>query len=108
MSDLSVPAITARLTTRRFGRPTLYFAAIGSTNDVLRERAAAGAAEGALAVADEQTAGRGRAGRAWWAPPGSALLFSLLLRPPLPAARAAQTTMCLGLGALAGIEAVTG
>jgi len=38
--------------------------------------------EGALVVADHQTAGRGRLGRSWEAPPGKALLFSILLRPP--------------------------
>ena len=38
--------------------------------------------EGALVVADHQTAGRGRLGRSWEAPPGTALLFSVLLRPP--------------------------
>ena len=71
------------------------------------ERAAAGAAEGLLVIADEQTAGRGRLDRRWWAPPGSSLLMSLLLRPPLPASHAGQLTMCLGLAAVEGIEAVT-
>lgn len=44
----------------------------------------AGAPEGATVVAEEQTAGRGRLGRTWFAPPGTALLVSVLLRPPLP------------------------
>jgi BirA family biotin operon repressor/biotin-[acetyl-CoA-carboxylase] ligase len=47
------------------------------------ELAEAGVPEGATVVADEQTAGRGRLGRAWVAPPGSALLVSVVLRPPL-------------------------
>jgi BirA family transcriptional regulator, biotin operon repressor / biotin---[acetyl-CoA-carboxylase] ligase len=47
------------------------------------ELAEAGVPEGATVVADEQTAGRGRLGRAWLAPPGSALLVSVVLRPPL-------------------------
>jgi BirA family transcriptional regulator, biotin operon repressor / biotin---[acetyl-CoA-carboxylase] ligase len=106
--DLSAQAIMDRLTTVRLGRPALYFAQAGSTNDVVREAALAGAPEGLLAVADEQTRGRGRLGRSWWAPPGSSLMLSLLLRPPLPPEEAGQTTMCLGLGALDGIEAVTG
>jgi BirA family transcriptional regulator, biotin operon repressor / biotin---[acetyl-CoA-carboxylase] ligase len=108
LTDLSAQAIADRLTTGRFGRPVLYFAQTGSTNDVVREAALAGAAEGLLAGADEQTRGRGRIGRSWWAPPGSSLMLSLLVRPPLPPERAGQTTMCLGLGALDGIEAVTG
>ena len=108
MSDLSAEAIAAALTTRRLGRPVLYFPRTGSTNDVAHERAAAGAAEGLLVIADEQTAGRGRLDRRWWAPPGSSLLMSLLLRPVLPPDRAGQLTMCLGLAAVEGIEAVTG
>jgi BirA family biotin operon repressor/biotin-[acetyl-CoA-carboxylase] ligase len=108
MSDLSAEAIAGALTTRRLGRPVLYFPRIGSTNDVAHERAAAGAAEGLLVIADEQTAGRGRLDRRWWAPPGSSLLMSLLLRPALPPDQAGRLTMCLGLAAVEAIEAVTG
>lgn len=57
------------------------FAAVGSTNDVVRSWLADGTPEVCLAVADEQTAGRGRDGRAWVAPPGAALLLSLGFRP---------------------------
>lgn len=98
----------AALTTQRLGRSTLYFPRTGSTNDVAHERAAAGAPDGLLVIADEQTAGRGRLDRRWWAPPGGSLLLSLLLRPALPLDRAGQLTMCLGVAAVEGIEAVTG
>jgi BirA family biotin operon repressor/biotin-[acetyl-CoA-carboxylase] ligase len=54
---------------------------IGSTNDAVRAWLAAGTPEVCLAVADEQTAGRGRAGRTWTAPPGAALLLSAGFRP---------------------------
>ncbi len=57
------------------------FAAVGSTNDVVREWLADGTPEVCLAVADEQTAGRGRSGRSWLAPAGRALLLSLGFRP---------------------------
>jgi BirA family biotin operon repressor/biotin-[acetyl-CoA-carboxylase] ligase len=108
MSDLSSATIEAALTTRRLGRPVLYLPAAGSTNNVAHERAAV-AAEGLLVVADEQTAGRGRLERTWWAPPGASLLISLLLRPPqLPARLAGQLPMCLGLAAVEGIAQVTG
>ena len=53
-----------------------------STQDVVRAAARAGAAEGFCCVAGEQTAGRGRQGRSWTAPAGTALLASILLRPP--------------------------
>jgi len=105
MSDLSGATIAAALTTRRLGRPALYFPRVGSTNDVAHERAA-GAADGLLVVADEQTAGRGRLERTWWAPPGACLLMSLLLRPALPARRASQLPMCLGLATVEGIAQV--
>jgi BirA family transcriptional regulator, biotin operon repressor / biotin---[acetyl-CoA-carboxylase] ligase len=57
------------------------FAVVGSTNDVVRDWLTAGTPEVCLAVADEQTAGRGREGRSWVAPAGGALLLSLGFRP---------------------------
>jgi BirA family biotin operon repressor/biotin-[acetyl-CoA-carboxylase] ligase len=57
------------------------FAVVGSTNDVVRGWLAAGEPEVCLAVADRQSAGRGRAGRTWQAPDGAALLISLGFRP---------------------------
>jgi BirA family transcriptional regulator, biotin operon repressor / biotin---[acetyl-CoA-carboxylase] ligase len=67
--------------TTRFGSPRRHSRQIGSTNTVARELAAAGAPHGTVVTADEQTAGRGRQGRTWTAPPGSALLYSAVLRP---------------------------
>jgi BirA family transcriptional regulator, biotin operon repressor / biotin---[acetyl-CoA-carboxylase] ligase len=69
------------------GRPRLHLRATSSTNDRARTLAASGAPHGTLVTATEQTAGRGRQGRTWAAPPGRALLCSLLLRdydPLLP------------------------
>jgi BirA family biotin operon repressor/biotin-[acetyl-CoA-carboxylase] ligase len=57
------------------------FAVVGSTNDVVRSWLAEGTPEVCLAVADEQSAGRGREGRTWTAPAGAALLLSLGFRP---------------------------
>ena len=57
------------------------FVEVGSTNDVVRAWLAAGEPEVCLAVADRQSAGRGRAGRTWVAPEGAALLLSLGFRP---------------------------
>ena len=108
MSNLSAQTVMTALTTRRLGRPTLFFPRIGSTNDVVHELAATGAAEGLLVLADEQTAGRGRLDRSWWAPPGASVLMSLLLRPALSARLAGQLPMCLGLATVEGIETVTG
>ncbi len=57
-----------------------YLPVTGSTNADALAWAAAGAPDGCLVVADEQTAGRGRLDRRWYTPPGSALAFSLILR----------------------------
>jgi BirA family transcriptional regulator, biotin operon repressor / biotin---[acetyl-CoA-carboxylase] ligase len=62
------------------GRPRLHLRSTGSTNDRARELALAGVPHGTLVTASEQTAGRGRHGRRWSAPPDSALLLSLVLR----------------------------
>lgn len=58
-----------------------YYASATSTNDLALAWAASGAPDGALVVADTQTAGRGRMSRRWITPPGSALALSLVLRP---------------------------
>jgi BirA family transcriptional regulator, biotin operon repressor / biotin---[acetyl-CoA-carboxylase] ligase len=58
-----------------------HFTVVGSTNDVVREWLADGTPEVCLAIADEQTAGRGRDGRSWTAPAGSSVLLSLGFRP---------------------------
>jgi BirA family biotin operon repressor/biotin-[acetyl-CoA-carboxylase] ligase len=70
------------VTARRLGTPRLHLRATGSTNDRARELAAAGAPHGTLVTAAEQSAGRGRQGRRWSAPAGSALLASIVLREP--------------------------
>jgi BirA family transcriptional regulator, biotin operon repressor / biotin---[acetyl-CoA-carboxylase] ligase len=79
------PPSRAAHTQTRIGHPRLHLRRTGSTNERARELAFAGAPHGTLVTAAEQTAGRGRQGRRWSAPAGSALLMSLLLRdaPPL-------------------------
>ena len=62
------------------GRPRLHLRVCDSTNRRARELAGAGAPHGTLVTAAEQTAGRGRQGRTWSAPPGQALLMSLVVR----------------------------
>jgi BirA family biotin operon repressor/biotin-[acetyl-CoA-carboxylase] ligase len=69
------------LTLQVFGFPHRHFRTTDSTNERVKELAVAGAPGGLVVTADGQTAGRGRQGRAWFAPPGSCLLYSALLRP---------------------------
>lgn len=83
----------------RIGHPLVHLAEATSTNDVVKERALAGAPEGLVVVADHQTRGRGRRGRTWAGAPGQGLYFSALLRPGWPAADAPW------LGVLAGLAA---
>lgn len=64
----------------RLGLPRLHLSSIDSTNERAKALARAGAPHGTLVTATEQTAGRGRQGRAWTAPPGSAVLMSVLVR----------------------------
>jgi BirA family biotin operon repressor/biotin-[acetyl-CoA-carboxylase] ligase len=62
------------------GSPRVHYRSTDSTNERAKDLALNGAPHGTLVTADEQTAGRGRQGRAWLAPPGSAVLMSVLLR----------------------------
>lgn len=81
----------------------------GSTNADLLKRARAGAPEGLVLVAEEQTAGRGRMDRTWVAPPRAALMFSLLVRPfTIPAARRGWLPLLTGVAVVAGLRGVTG
>jgi BirA family biotin operon repressor/biotin-[acetyl-CoA-carboxylase] ligase len=64
-----------------FGHPHHHFLRTDSTNTRARELAAAGAPHGTVVTASEQTAGRGRQGRTWTAPPHKALLYSAIIRP---------------------------
>jgi BirA family biotin operon repressor/biotin-[acetyl-CoA-carboxylase] ligase len=65
----------------KFGAPHRHFRLTDSTNARARELVEAGAPHGTVVTAAEQTAGRGRQGRTWTAPPGKALLYSAILRP---------------------------
>ncbi|HST70638.1 MAG TPA: biotin--[acetyl-CoA-carboxylase] ligase [Solirubrobacterales bacterium] len=64
-----------------FGSPHRHFRSTDSTNTRARELAAAGAPHGTVVTATEQSAGRGRQGRTWTAPPSKALLYSAIVRP---------------------------
>lgn len=96
------------LATRRVGRPLWHYASVPSTMPLAHRLAAEGASDGTAILADEQTAGRGRRGRRWEAPPGSAILCSLILRPPLPPQDLFLLNAAVALGLCAGVERATG
>lgn len=81
-----------------------YFASIGSTNDEALAWATQGAADFSVIVADEQTSGRGREGRQWFTPSGTALAFSLILRPTTT--ESPHLSRIVGLAAVALAEAL--
>jgi BirA family biotin operon repressor/biotin-[acetyl-CoA-carboxylase] ligase len=95
----------------RLPAPATYVEATGSTNDDLMALGDAGAPAWTVLVAGHQTAGRGRMGRSWEAPPGSSLLLSVLLRPTIEPSRApllslfAATTMAQAIEDTAGVGA---
>jgi BirA family transcriptional regulator, biotin operon repressor / biotin---[acetyl-CoA-carboxylase] ligase len=102
--DLSESTLRAALG----DRPFRFEEETGSTNSDALDWAAEGAPEGAVVVAEQQTAGRGRWGRAWSSEPGRALMFSIVLRPRIGLDRAGLITTALGVGCVEGIERATG
>jgi BirA family biotin operon repressor/biotin-[acetyl-CoA-carboxylase] ligase len=64
-----------------FPRPVQFFERVDSTNDIALDWLRQGAPAGAVVIADEQVKGRGRLGRHWYTPPGTALILSIILRP---------------------------
>jgi BirA family biotin operon repressor/biotin-[acetyl-CoA-carboxylase] ligase len=84
------------------------FAELDSTNRRLLDDARSGMADGAVTVADHQTAGRGRLDRTWEAAPGSSLLVSVLLRPRLDATRTHVVVMAAALALRDAVTEVAG
>jgi BirA family biotin operon repressor/biotin-[acetyl-CoA-carboxylase] ligase len=107
-NTLTAEAITQGLSTSVIGQRVMVYSRIGSTNDEAKRLAEAGASEGTLVIADEQMTGRGRLQRTWWAPPGTALLMSLILRPDLAPHQAQRLTMLCSLAACDAIAETTG
>jgi BirA family biotin operon repressor/biotin-[acetyl-CoA-carboxylase] ligase len=103
-SELEPGRIRALLPPDAFGRPYVFRATAGSTNDEARGLAAAGAPEGAVVVADAQTAGRGRLGHVWHSPPGVSLHVSVVLRPRGPPARLSGLTLVVAVALAEAVE----
>jgi len=103
VSDSLEPGVVQPLFRGRFGRDYRYAARTPSTQRLLED-----AAEGAVAVTEEQTEGRGRLGRSWHAQPGTSVLVSVLLEPPVPSERLPELTPVAGDACAEAIAAVTG
>ncbi len=107
-NELSQEQIEESLGPVTLWRKVVYLPTTGSTNDVAKSLAVQGVPEGTVVVTDEQTAGRGRMGRRWLAPPATCLLCSILFRPTLPPTQAQRLTMLCALAASDAVEEVAG
>ena len=88
----------------RFGRDVRYEEHCSSTQRLLADEAP----EGAIAVTNEQSEGRGRLGREWVAPAGSSVLASVSLRPRVPSAYLPELSLVAGRACVQAIEEVAG
>lgn len=100
--------IHAGLATRWLGREIRHFEATDSTNRVAQDLARAGAPQGLAVVAEGQTAGRGRLGRAFFSPPHTNLYVSFVLRPAVQLADAPTLILAAGLAVAESVVAVLG
>ena len=113
--DAERPPLSSVALTKQVVRPgglwseVLVVARTGSTNTDCAARARAGAPEGLVLAAEEQTAGRGRLGRTWLSPPRAALTFSVLLRPAgVPPARRGWLPLLAGVATATAVRHVSG
>ena len=104
---LSASEITSRLTTKWAGRELYYYDVTGSTNNDAKRLAEEGASHGTVVAADIQNAGKGRRGRGWQTLPGTALAFTLLLRPEFAPDRASMITLVMALSVAEAVEEMT-
>jgi BirA family biotin operon repressor/biotin-[acetyl-CoA-carboxylase] ligase len=109
VADILTPdMLRQQLKGSMFAKKIHHFFRTDSTNRVAMDLAYAGEPEGTVVLAEEQTAGRGRAGRTWHSERASGIYVTLLLRPRISPVQAPLLTMMAGLSAHAAIEAQTG
>lgn len=94
------------LKTRFVGQQTLYYPVTSSTQDVAKQAVKDGAREGTIAIADHQTAGRGRLGRKWLSSPDNSIMVSIVLYPTIEQLH--QLNMVAALATAQSIERLTG
>ena len=107
--DLMLPeALEPLLKGTLFAREINHYFRVGSTNAEGMQAAANGAAEGSVFIAEEQTAGRGRAGHSWVSEPSTGIYVSLLLRPQIAPADALLLSLIAGIAAFDAVAGTTG
>ena len=102
-----LPSLNQALSGTRFEHKLHFFSSISSTNTHAMHQAEAGASDGSVWLADEQTQGRGRGAHAWSSPPGSGLYCSILLRPAIAPADILWLSLAAGLAARNAVRQVT-
>src|SRR6266436_3762904 len=105
---LTADMLRQRLKGSLFGKCIHHFFKVDSTNRVALELGHAGEPEGAVILGEEQTAGRGRAGRSWHSERATGIYVTLLLRPKMAPVQAPLLTMMAGLSAHSAVQALTG
>ena len=105
---MTVPEIISRLHSRWMGRNCIFLETVDSTNNYLKRAAEDGAVNGTLAVAEEQTGGKGRRGRSWETPKGSNIAMTILLRPEIRPEHASRLTLLMAMAVVRGIQKETG
>jgi BirA family biotin operon repressor/biotin-[acetyl-CoA-carboxylase] ligase len=107
--DILVPSlIQAELGENEIGHDIIHHFRTGSTNTAALNLAQQGAEHGAVVVAEEQTAGRGRLGRTWYSEKSSGIYVSVILRPPLSPTAAPILTLMAGVAIQHALSSVTG
>ncbi|HEX6803635.1 MAG TPA: biotin--[acetyl-CoA-carboxylase] ligase [Terriglobales bacterium] len=105
--DLLLPELLEPLVRgTMFGEHIHHYYRTGSTNTLALEAAAAGAPEGSVFVAEQQTAGRGRGSNQWHSPKSTGIYCSLVLRPALPPADVLILTLATGLAVHAAVQEI--
>lgn len=100
--------VMAGLKTSWLGRSFYYYDEVGSTNQVAKELADAGAPEGTVVVAEYQLSGRGRLGRSWLSPAGKGIWVSLILRPRVAPVQLPQLSLMAAVAVKEAVEEITG
>lgn len=97
-----------KFNTNFFGKEVLYFDEIDSTNNEIKRQGNIGAVHGLVAIAERQTAGRGRLGRSWSSPDGDGIWMSFLLRPKIKPNAASMLTLIIALAVRKALYEVSG
>lgn len=103
---ITAEEISSRLHTNWMAENCIYLESVDSTNNYAKRIAEDGTPSGTLVVADEQTGGKGRRGRAWCTPKGSAIAMTIVLRPDIRPELASMVTLVMGLSVAKAIESL--